>query len=83
MNDDASRVAREGKRQCASEPETNFGRPNLSHMRLRCLEEVQRSFTLKERCGETLRDCQDRRLMYRIVGQQTTGRKNDLTAETN
>jgi len=30
MNDDASRVAREGKRQCASEPRNEFRPANLT-----------------------------------------------------
>jgi hypothetical protein len=36
--------------------ETRFGLSYSTLKSLRCLEKVKRSFTLKERCGETLRD---------------------------
>lgn len=42
------------------------------------LNTPQRSFTLKERCGETLRDCQDSRPMRRIVGHASRGTQDSV-----
>jgi len=46
------------------------------------LKKFNAGFTLKERCGETLRDCQDSRLMSGIVGQGPDGRKSALIERT-
>ena len=65
-----------GNEICPTENRTEFRPATLTLIGLRCLERIQRSFTLKERCGETLRDCQDSRLMTGIVGQWLPARKN-------